>query len=140
MPPTLWERTQRNSKKGFDKTWQALDKLGDPVNRLSYRLGAEAFWPMTLDKECEKAARIMRSFCKDGFFTNDETPDTTPEGKIDRPKGKQRVLQKIPTKVIQRALGLAIFTTMRSGLWFSGSGGAGVLLGRIPETGEWSPP
>ena len=140
MPPTLWERTQRNSKKGFDKTWQALDKLGDPVNRLSYRLGAEAFWPMTLDKECEKAARIMRSFCKDGFFTDDETPDTTPEGKIDRPKGKQRVLQKIPTKVIQRALGLAIFTTMRSGLWFSGSGGAGVLLGRIPETGEWSPP
>lgn len=140
MPPTLWERTQRNSKKGFDKTWQTLDKLGDPVNRLSYRLGAEAFWPMTLDKECEKAARIMRSFCKDGFYTDDGNPETTPEGKLDRPKGKQWVLQKIPTKVIQRALGLAIFTTMRSGLWFSGSGGAGVLLGRIPETGEWSPP
>src|SRR5699024_2113758 len=48
MPPTLWERTKGGSKKGFDKTWQALDKLGDPVNRLSYRLGAEAFWPMTL--------------------------------------------------------------------------------------------
>ena len=143
MPPTLWERTKGGSKKGFDKTWQALDKLGDPVNRLSYRLGAEAFWPMTLDKECDKAARIMRSFCKDGFYADGEDyggPDTTLDGKIDRPKGKQRVLQKIPAKVIQRALGLAIFTTMRSGLWFSGSGGAGVLLGREPATGDWSPP
>lgn len=141
MPRTSWwEKTKGNSKKGFDKTWHALDKLGDPVNRLSYRLGAEAFWPMSLDKECDKAARILRSFCKDGFYADDETPDTTPDGKIDKPKGKQRVLQKIPTKVIQRAQGLAIFTTMRSGLWMSGSGGAGVLLGRIPETGEWSPP
>lgn len=141
MPPSLWERTQRNSKKGFDKTWQALDKLGDPVNRLSYHLGAEAFWPMTLDKECEKAARILRSFCKDGFFADDDGgPDTTPDGKLNRPKGKQHVLQKIPPQVIQRALGLAIFTTMRSGLWFSGSGGAGVLLGRVPGSGEWSPP
>lgn len=141
MPPSLWERTQRNSKRGFDKTWQALDKLGDPVNRLSYRLGAEAFWPMTLDKECEKAARIMRSFCKDGFYADEDGgPDVTPDGKLNRPKGKQHVLQKIPQQVIQRALGLAIFTTMRSGLWFSGSGGAGVLLGRVPGSGEWSPP
>lgn len=138
--PTLWDRTKRDSKKGFDKTWQALDKLGDPVNRLSYHLGAEAFWPMTLDKECEKAARILRSFCKDGFYADDDSPDVTPEGKLDKPKGTQRVLQKIPAKVIQRAHGLAIFTTMRSGLWMSGSGGAGVLLGRVPATGEWSPP
>lgn len=142
MPPrtSWWEKTKGNSKKGFDKTWSALDKLGDPVNRLSYRLGAEAFWPMSLDKECDKAARILRSFCKDGFYAEDETPDTTFDGKIDKPRGKQRVMQKIPTTVIQRAQGLAIFTTMRSGLWMSGSGGAGVLLGRIPETGEWSPP
>lgn len=141
MPQSIWERTQRNSKRGFDKTWHALDKLGDPVNRLSYRLGAEAFWPMTLDKECEKAARIMRSFCNDGFYADDDGgPETTPDGKLNRPKGKQHVLQKIPPQVIQQALGLAIFTTMRSGLWFSGSGGAGVLLGRIPGSGEWSPP
>lgn len=55
------------------------------------------------------------------------------------PKGKQRVLKKIPEKVIQNAVGLAIFTTMRTGLWISGAGGSGVLIAR-QEDGEWSPP
>ncbi|OJJ64927.1 hypothetical protein ASPSYDRAFT_141770 [Aspergillus sydowii CBS 593.65] len=147
MPPSLWVKTKGTSKKGFDKAWHALDKLGDPVNRLSNRVGAEAFWPMTTDKESDKAARILRSFCKDGFYADNETDRQSSEsvinkdtGKIDKPQGKQRVLKKIPTKVIQQAKGLAIFTTMRTGLWLSGSGGSGVLLARIPETGEWSPP
>ncbi|KAL4747103.1 hypothetical protein BDW72DRAFT_206756 [Aspergillus terricola var. indicus] len=147
MAPSFWERTKGTSKKGFDKAWHALDKLGDPVNRLSNRVGAEAFWPMTIDRESDKAARILRSFCKDGFYTEAESDRQSSEssinketGKIDKPKGKQRVLKKIPTKVIQQAKGLAIFTTMRTGLWLSGSGGSGVLLARIPETGEWSPP
>ncbi|CAK43003.1 hypothetical protein CBS63078_5114 [Aspergillus niger] len=147
MPSTLWEKTKGTSKKGFDKAWHTLDKLGDPVNRLSYKVGAEAFWPMTLDKESDKAARILRSFCKDGFYSNDEAERKSTDssiskesGKIDRPKGKQRVLKKIPARVIQRAKGLAIFTTMRTGLWVSGSGGSGVLLARTPDTNEWSPP
>lgn len=55
------------------------------------------------------------------------------------PKGKQRVLKKIPSKVIQNAKGLCIFTTMRTGLWISGSGGAGILVARLPD-GSWSPP
>lgn len=137
---TKWEKTLGYSKKGFDKAWHTLDKLGTPVNRLSNRVGAEAFWPMSLDKESDKAARILRSFCKDGFYTNIAEPQNRDNGKIDRPQGKQRVLKKIPTEVIKRAKGLAIFTTMRTGLWMSGSGGSGVLLARIPETGEWSPP
>ncbi|OOF92155.1 hypothetical protein ASPCADRAFT_210565 [Aspergillus carbonarius ITEM 5010] len=147
MPSTLWERTKGTSKKGFDKAWHTLDKLGDPVNRLSYRVGAEAFWPMTLDKESDKAARILRSFCKDGFYANDDADRqstdssiTKQSGKLERPTGKQRVLKKIPARVIQKAKGIAIFTTMRTGLWVSGSGGSGVLLARIPETNEWSPP
>ncbi|EEA24473.1 DUF500 domain protein [Talaromyces marneffei ATCC 18224] len=137
-------------KKGFDKAWQALDKLGAPVNRLSNRVGAEAFWPTTLDKESDKAARILRSFCKDGFYDQidadaaakaaQEKELADPKQKIDRPVGKPRVLVKIPTEVIKKAKGIAIFTTMRTGLWFSGAGGSGVLLARIPETGEWSPP
>ncbi|KAH8430480.1 uncharacterized protein LDX57_008139 [Aspergillus melleus] len=145
--PSIWEKTKGTSKKGFDKAWHQLDKLGDPVNRLSYRVGAEAFWPMTLDKESDKAARILRSFCKDGFYAEEDTRRQSTESatskrssKLDRPKGKQRVIKKIPTQVIQQAKGLAIFTTMRTGLWLSGSGGSGVLLARIPETGEWSPP
>lgn len=140
MSQNTWEKTKRYSKKGFDKAWNTVDKLGGPVNRLSYRLGAEAFWPMTIDKESDKAARILRSFCKDGFYAPDLGADTDEQGKINRPKGKQRVIKKIPSQVLRNAKGLAIFTTMRTGLWLSGSGGSGVLLARIPETGEWSPP
>lgn len=140
MPQSTWDKTKRFSKKGFDKAWDTVDKLGAPVNRLSNRLGAEAFWPMTIDKESDKAARILRSFCKDGFYAPESTEGTDEQGKINRPKGKQRVIRKIPSKVVKNAKGLAIFTTMRTGLWISGSGGSGVLLARIPETGEWSPP
>ncbi|EFX02245.1 duf500 domain containing protein [Grosmannia clavigera kw1407] len=136
-----WDQTKTTGKKGFDqgkkgfdKVWGWADKLGAPVNRLSNRIGSEAFWPTTLDKESDKAARILRSFCKDGFYT-EEVQQTTADG----PKQKQRVLKKIPQRVIQNAVGLAIFTTMRTGLWVSGAGGSGILVAR-KEDGSWSPP
>lgn len=91
----IWSFTKKNSKAGFDTLWRWTDKLGAPVNKLSNKLGAEAFWPTTLDKECDKAARILRSFCKDGFYLEEETQPT--EG----PKQKQKVLKKIPTEVSQ---------------------------------------
>lgn len=140
MAESTWQKTKRFSKKGFDKTWATVDKLGAPVNRLSNKLGAEAFWPMTIDKESDKAARILRSFCKDGFYAPETDEGVDENGKINRPKGNQKVIKKIPMQVIKNAKGIAIFTTMRTGLWVSGSGGSGVLLARIPETGEWSPP
>ncbi|MCJ1357435.1 MAG: hypothetical protein MMC33_007431 [Icmadophila ericetorum] len=133
-----WEATKSTSKKGFDHAWAALDKLGAPVNKISNKLGSEAFWPSTMDKESDKAARILRSFVKDGFYAElDKETDTrmTPQG----PKGKQRVVKKIPTEVIKNAKGLAIFTVCRTGLWVSGAGGSGVLVARLPN-GEWSPP
>ncbi|KAI9929859.1 hypothetical protein ASPWEDRAFT_732379 [Aspergillus wentii DTO 134E9] len=137
-----WDKTKTASKKGFDKAWAAFDKLGAPVNRLSNKLGSEAFWPTTLDKESEKAARILRSFCKDGVYIEEDTPTPQPpaDGKIDKPRGKPTVLKKIPSDVIRNAKGLVIFTAMRTGLWFSGAGGSGVVISRIPETGEWSAP
>ncbi|KAJ4358056.1 uncharacterized protein N0V89_002635 [Didymosphaeria variabile] len=129
----MWTKTKTSSKAGFDKLYGLVDKLGPPVNRLSNKLGSEAFWPTTLDKESDKAARILKSFCKDGFYQEEERPTT--EG----PKSKQKVLKKIPTEVIKNAKALAIFTTMRTGLWFSGAGGSGILIGRT-EDGTWSPP
>jgi len=60
---TLWGRVRSGSKKGFDASWKALDKLGAPANKLSNKLGSEAFWPTSIDKECDKAARILKSFC-----------------------------------------------------------------------------
>ena len=61
--PSFWQRTKTGGKAGFDKLWGYADKLGDPVNKLSNKLGSEAFWPTTLDSESEKAARILKSFC-----------------------------------------------------------------------------
>lgn len=63
QPTTVWQRLKTGSKSGFDQGWKALDKLGAPVNKLSNKLGSEAFWPTTLDKESDKAARILKSFC-----------------------------------------------------------------------------
>lgn len=131
-----WSQTKTSSKQGFDKVYKVVDKLGDPINRLSHKVGSEAFWPTTLDKESEKAARILRSFCKDGFYVQDAN-DHVPAGAS--PTGKAKVVKKIPTEVIQKAKGLAIFTTMRTGLWISGAGGSGVLVART-ASGEWSPP
>lgn len=138
MPLQLptWSQTKTTSKQSFDKVYKVVDKLGNPVNKLSNKLGSEAFWPTTLDRESDKAARILRSFCKDGFYV-DESKDRLPAGEA--PKGRARVVKKIPTQVIQKAKGLAIFTTMRTGLWVSGAGGSGVLVART-ATGEWSPP
>ncbi|KAA6411514.1 MAG: hypothetical protein FRX48_04794 [Lasallia pustulata] len=136
LPAVNWSKTKTSSKAGFDKVWTWADKLGAPVNRLSNKLGAEAFWPTTLDKESDKAARILRSFCKDGFYTDVDPRDP---GAQDGPKAKQKVVKKIPTQVIKKAKGLAIFTTMRTGLWVSGAGGSGVLVART-ASGEWSPP
>lgn len=56
----MWDKTKQTSQSWFTK-------MGEPVNKLSNKLGAEAFWPTTLDKEADKAARILRSFCVDGF-------------------------------------------------------------------------
>lgn len=70
---------------------------------------------------------------EDGFYAEGDQIPT------DGPKQKQKVLAKIPTSVIKNAKGLAIFTTMRTGLWMSGAGGSGILIAR-KEDGSWSPP
>lgn len=138
MPIQLpsWSQTKTTSKQGFDKVYNLVDKLGPPINKLSNRVGSEAFWPTTLDIESDKAARILRSFCKDGFYV--EEPDGhIPAG--EKPRGKVKVVKKIPSEVIRKAKGLAIFTTMRTGLWVSGAGGSGIVVGRTAD-GGWSPP
>jgi lipid-binding SYLF domain-containing protein len=49
------------------------------------------------------------------------------------------ITKKIPPRIIQNAVGLAVFSCMRSGLWMSGSGGAGIIIARKAD-GTWSPP
>ncbi|KAK0105030.1 hypothetical protein ONS96_004435 [Cadophora gregata f. sp. sojae] len=171
----VWEKTKHSSKAAFDKGWAAFEKLGAPVNKLTNKIGSEAFWPQGLGPESDKAARILKSFCKDGFYKDEPVTDNpavagpaapgpartgavpasgTPTGpptpgytntSSDKkptspgPKNKPKVLVKIPQKVIQNCVGLAIFTVMRTGLWVSGAGGSGVLIAR-KEDGNWGPP
>ncbi|KAL2130701.1 hypothetical protein VTI74DRAFT_6061 [Chaetomium olivicolor] len=101
------------------------------------RYGRETYWPTTLDKECDKAARILKSFCFDGFLSqqSEQTDASTTQ-----PSSTQSyVTKKIPPRIIQNAVGLAVFSCMRSGLWMSGSGGAGLITARKAD-GTWSPP
>jgi hypothetical protein len=65
---SMWEKTKASSKQWFDK-------VGVPVNKATNKLGAESFWPTSLDKESDKAARILRSFCIDGFVAKDHKKD-----------------------------------------------------------------
>jgi lipid-binding SYLF domain-containing protein len=47
--------------------------------------------------------------------------------------------RNIPTKVMKDAQGLAIITVIKGGLIFSGRGGTGIVVARLPN-GKWSGP
>ncbi|KAF4454536.1 hypothetical protein F53441_2965 [Fusarium austroafricanum] len=115
----------------------ALSRINTSTANANGRVQREAFWPATLDLECEKAARILKSFSTDGYLVPLEEEDalaTTSE-----PRSPKRVTKKIPKRIIQNAAGIAIFTCMRSGLYMTGSGGSGILIARKSD-GTWSPP
>ncbi|KAK8001042.1 hypothetical protein PG991_013264 [Apiospora marii] len=139
------QQQQGSKKKTFgERLYQWGVATGVPVNKITNKLGSEAFWPTSMDKECDKAARILKSFCKDGFYTNpsgQQAPAPSPGHPTSPgPKGDgAKTLVKIPAEAIQRAKGLAIFTTFRTGLHFSGAGGSGIVVARLPD-GSWSPP
>ncbi|KAI1637342.1 hypothetical protein F4809DRAFT_604886 [Biscogniauxia mediterranea] len=142
-----WDRNRSSTgsnashtrKNSVEKVRGWADKLPSSVNRLSAssKIDREAFWPTTLDKECERAARILKSFCNDGFSTPDDRPGTP--STLSSGQSSNKILKKIPPRIIQNAVGLAVFTSMRSGLWTSGSGGSGILIARKTD-GTWSPP
>ncbi|KAK3994900.1 hypothetical protein QBC44DRAFT_35959 [Cladorrhinum sp. PSN332] len=134
-------RPNETTPGAFGKVFGWAGKIVVPGNRLSVssanapptRFDRETYWPTTLDKECDKAARILKSFCFDGF--------QYPESEQIDPNTKEPtyITKKIPPRIIQNAVGLAVFSCMRSGLWMSGSGGAGLITARKAD-GTWSPP
>lgn len=126
-------------------------KAAAPINSIAHKLGSQSFLPETLDKECEKAATILKAFCKKGVYADPAATSvptsTDPNAKestdrvIDptKEKPKNRVIVTIPPKIISKAVGLAIFTTLRAGFQISGATGSGILIARLPD-GSWSPP
>ncbi|KAL7818805.1 hypothetical protein V8C44DRAFT_319148 [Trichoderma aethiopicum] len=104
------------------------------------RVQREAFWPATLDLECDKAARILKSFCVDGYFAPTDTDrPMSPASTSSGTRTLDLIPKKIPKRIMQNAAGIAVFTCMRSGLWMTGSGGSGILIARKSD-GTWSPP
>ncbi|CAM1510627.1 Fc.00g009620.m01.CDS01 [Cosmosporella sp. VM-42] len=141
-----------HKKPGWTERFSQLGlKAAAPINSLAHKLGSQSFLPETLDKECDKAAAILTAFCKKGATadpTSTEVPTSTDpkatettDGIIDptKEKPKSRVIVTIPPKVIAKAAGLAIFTTLRAGFQVTGATGSGILIARLPD-GSWGPP
>lgn len=169
------EQAHPHKKHGWSERFSSLGiKAAAPINSLAHKLGSQSFLPETLDKECEKAASILRTFCskpisnlittfpvpqrkltrflvEKGVYADPGTagPPTSTDPKatetndaiIDptKNKPKNRVIVTIPPKVIAKAVGLAIFTTLRAGFNVSGATGSGILIARLPD-GSWGPP
>ncbi|KAG1780508.1 hypothetical protein EV702DRAFT_1077953 [Suillus placidus] len=74
----------------------------------------------TLPGEAEKAAKILESF-------------------LANPNHPESALNSIPTAVLQRARGLAVFQVLKAGFMFSGKAGSGLVVARLPD-GSWSAP
>ncbi|KXX77852.1 hypothetical protein MMYC01_203569 [Madurella mycetomatis] len=145
-----WDRSRQasatpRSPGALEKVFGWAEKIVVPVNRgastatapAPTRYGRETYWPTTLDKECDKAARILKSFCFDGFLSQESDSDEA--GATEPASTPNYITKKIPPRIIQNAVGLAVFSCMRSGLWMSGSGGAGLITARKAD-GTWSPP
>lgn len=100
--------------------------MGEASNRLAGKMGVEAFYPTDMDRECEKAARILRTFTRDGVPATEESD----YGDASAHKKTQKVFKKIPPRALEQAKGIAIFTVFRTGLGWSGAGGSGVVVRR----------
>ncbi|CCM01226.1 uncharacterized protein FIBRA_03274 [Fibroporia radiculosa] len=74
--------------------------------------------PQPLPKECDKAAKIFKSFVDSGNNGLDGV---------------------IPRSVLQNAKGFAIFTIIKAGFLFSARAGTGIVIARLDD-GTWSAP
>ncbi|KAE8257385.1 hypothetical protein A4X13_0g2388 [Tilletia indica] len=151
------DKTKAGLKKAETGLWKALEPVGKWSNKTAGKLGAESFWPTSMDLECDKAARILRTFTSTGAHADaDPSADATggvlggatktpqqleAERKLHKydERKTQKVIKKIPQEVIASAKGLAIFTVFRTGFGLSGAGGSGVVVKRLPD-GSWSGP
>ncbi|KAG0141040.1 hypothetical protein CROQUDRAFT_99275 [Cronartium quercuum f. sp. fusiforme G11] len=100
----------------------------------SFKPRFRAFWPTSLDKECDKCARILYTFTQ----RQDHQPVPNQVDPYSKRK-TQKVIKKIPLEVIRKAEGLAIFTIFRTGLGWSAASGSGIVISRDSPT-TWGPP
>ncbi|KAM6509207.1 hypothetical protein FSOLCH5_012206 [Fusarium solani] len=98
-------------------------KAGWPLNKAANLIGAEGWWPTTMDKEPQ-------------LFP----PPPKTSGPMHPTGLTRKSMVKIPPHVLHRAAGLAIFNVLRAGACHGSlAGGSGVVVARRPD-GTWSPP
>ncbi|KAK4702814.1 SH3 domain-containing YSC84-like protein 1, partial [Phenoliferia sp. Uapishka_3] len=117
------------------------DRGVDPISHQCHaQIGTEAFYPTSLDLECSKAARILRTFTSKPNTSLRLQPYSVdasdlPEDSLSDQRKRQRVLKKIPPSVgaaffgSERCSDLSYITgneeLSRPGAW---SGPSGILL------------
>ncbi|GJN76483.1 hypothetical protein VFPFJ_09196 [Purpureocillium lilacinum] len=120
----------------FNRKFHSItSKAGWPLNKAANVIGAEGWWPTSMEKECSKAARILHSFTSLG------APQPPRADGPMHPTGiTKKSMVKIPDAVLRECAGLAIFNVIRAGA-FHGSlaAGSGVVVARRAD-GTWSPP
>lgn len=60
-----------------ERMYKWTTKAAGPINKLTNKLGSEAWWPTALDKECDKCARILKSFVRMSSFPCSITTPTS---------------------------------------------------------------
>jgi len=145
-------KAQKKEKAASSKGWfaQIGQKTSKGFSNLANKVNTAGFVGETMEKECEKAARILRAFCKHGVYADNPAQPLTPAAEGPSPGGAGQAVQptsnkgekklvRIPPELMQKAVGLAIFTTLRVGLGLGESTGSGIVIARLHD-GSWSAP
>lgn len=60
--PQVQDAVPAKKSSAGERFHKISSKAGSPLNKAANLIGAEGWWPTTMDKECSKAARILHSF------------------------------------------------------------------------------
>lgn len=106
----------------FDKIKNSISDGTRDIKKAATDLSTDIHSPLPADlvSEVTKATDILISFTDPGKN----------EGSLD---------QVIPKEVLNKALGIAIFTVVKAGFFWSGRVGSGLVVAKL-EDGSWSPP
>lgn len=86
----------------------------------------DPFAPASLEVECSRAARILRTFTLDAA-------DLPAEVSVADRRKSQLVLSRIPQEALAAAQGLAVLTVLKKGFVNGGASGSGVVLARLKD-------
>jgi hypothetical protein len=63
-PPQHHDHDGEGHKSGWSERFAHIGSMAAaPINNLAHKFGSQSFLPETLDRECDKAALIIKTFC-----------------------------------------------------------------------------